>query len=160
MERSGLTGQYAIWQIVLHCLSLALCIAIIVAASYATSFGFGYGEGMASSFVVAFWALGVDIAEMVALADPKKRLRRCTELGRGTLEIFTAAICVLLPLFLYGAAHFTHGCVDKPLNDCENGDIVRKADSGVTLAMGMAFAVAYVSIFVVDIVLPVYVKLS
>ncbi|KAK3335206.1 hypothetical protein B0T19DRAFT_405813 [Cercophora scortea] len=135
----ALLAPYAKWLIAIHSLSLALCVAIIALSGYATSFGFGYGAAMASIYVAAIWTLIVDVAEISAIAT--SRLARLSELHLCLLELVTAAISFLFPLFLYGVGSSPSACPkDVPISNCQNEDIVRKAQLRVNFALILAMA--------------------
>ncbi|KAK3363143.1 hypothetical protein B0T25DRAFT_575770 [Lasiosphaeria hispida] len=142
MARSRLPSPYAIWRIALHSISLVLCIIIIGSSSYAASFGHGYGARLVTRFIAAFWALAVDVAEIAALADAKRRVRRCPALYLCFLELLTIAICIVLPLLLYGVGASDHDCMNIPLGECEYEQDIRKLDRGLIAGLYSAIITA------------------
>ncbi|KAK0730897.1 hypothetical protein B0H67DRAFT_678625 [Lasiosphaeris hirsuta] len=131
MSRSRLPSLYAIWRILLHSLSLVLCIIIIGLSSYSASFGYGYGARLATRFIAAFWTLAVDVAEIAALADAKRRVRRCPALYLCFLELLTIVICIVLPLLLFGVGTSDHSCMNIPLDECPYEQDIRRIDKGL-----------------------------
>jgi len=90
--------------------------------------------------------VGLNIAEVTGLADAKKkRVRRLPGLFLVIAEVLTAVLCIVLPLVVYGAASFSHGCnLDAPLTDCPNGELILPANRS-SLAFIFIITTAYVT---------------
>jgi hypothetical protein len=68
-----------------------------------------------------FWALGVDIAEIAGLADAKRRVPRLAPLYLAILELFTAALVIILSMFTFALSGYLDGCnINVPITDCDH----------------------------------------
>ncbi|KAK4443104.1 hypothetical protein QBC34DRAFT_213546 [Podospora aff. communis PSN243] len=98
MARARLPGRFAIILTILHAISLVACVLTIGAAAYSAAAIKKQAVATIGAFVAAFWTIGVDIAEVAALADKaRKRIRRCSTRYLWLLELTTAVFCFGLP---------------------------------------------------------------
>jgi hypothetical protein len=98
MARARLPGGFAIALTILHALSLVACVLTIGAAAYSAATNKKQAVATIGAFVAAFGTIGVDIAEVAALADKaRKRIRRCPTRYLWLLELTTAVFCFGLP---------------------------------------------------------------
>ncbi len=105
---------------------------------------------MIGVFFAAFWTIGEDIAEIVALSDSERKrgFRRCPARFLYLLELLTAIFCFLLPfvsLFAVSEAHY-YRCRNVPYRDMEKENCrvetrYSKADIGQMVAQ-MAIYIA------------------
>ncbi|KAK3897117.1 hypothetical protein C8A05DRAFT_39335 [Staphylotrichum tortipilum] len=128
MARARFPAAYAIIQLFLRGVSVALCIATLASASYATSRA-GYGTGMIGAFIAAILTLFVDLAEISGLSDPARHVRRCTENALVYLEILTMAVCGIVPIMVLLAflGLQRHDCeVYHPKEECDEMESRRR----------------------------------
>lgn len=110
MTRRRLPGRFAITLTVLHSLSPIACLAAIGAAGYAVGKNQAAGLEMIGTFIAALWTIGVEVAEVAALADRKrKRIRRFPAKFLYLVELLTAIICFAVPsvpMFVYSEVRY------------------------------------------------------
>ncbi|KAK4150794.1 hypothetical protein C8A00DRAFT_36582 [Chaetomidium leptoderma] len=122
MARPRFPAPYAILHLGLRFISVGLCIATLASASYASSRA-GYGTGLVGAFIASIFAMLVDLAEISALTDPARVVRRCSEHAMVYLEMLTVAICGVLPVMVVLAYQSLQhpGCgPHRPENECED----------------------------------------
>ncbi|KAK0623849.1 hypothetical protein B0T14DRAFT_190407 [Immersiella caudata] len=149
MARPRLPSGFAIALTILHALSLLACILAIGASAYSAATHSKTAIGTIGTFVAAFWTIGVDIAEVAALADKaRKRIKRCPIKFLWLLELTTAIFCFGLSaasMLGYDAAEYER-CryvkhADREAMGCERnaaGDM----DVGWMAAMGGIYLAA------------------
>ncbi|KAK5651168.1 hypothetical protein OQA88_13215 [Cercophora sp. LCS_1] len=146
MARPRYPEPQAIWRIVPHGLSALACVILIALCSYAANIGFGYGEALAGRFFAGFWALGVDIADIVGLMDVKRRVARLPPLYLAILELFTAGLVIVLAMFTFALSGYLGGCnVNVPISDCDHVDERLKANriTGISFALVIPIAILH-----------------
>lgn len=87
-------SKLAITLTALHTLSLLACFVSIIASAVSAAEIPQEAVTTIGAFVAAFWTIGEDIAEILALAD---RVRRCPAKWLWVLESVTAIFCFALP---------------------------------------------------------------
>ena len=98
MARARLPSGFSIALTILHTLSLLACILTIGAAAYFAATHPETAITTIGAFIASFWTIGVDIAEVAALADKaRKRIKRCPAKYLWLLELTTAIFCFGLP---------------------------------------------------------------
>jgi len=99
MTRNRLPSWSAITLTGLHSLSFLACIVGIGAAAYSAATNKKEAIATVGVFPAALWTMGVDVAEIAALADKhrKRWIRRCPAKWLYLLELTTAIFCFGLP---------------------------------------------------------------
>jgi len=98
MARARLPSGFAIALTILHALSLLVCLLTVGAAAYSAATHPKTAITTIGAFIASFWTIGVDIAEVAALADKaRKRIKRCPTKYLWLLELTTAVLCFGLP---------------------------------------------------------------
>ncbi|KAK0649519.1 hypothetical protein B0T16DRAFT_133108 [Cercophora newfieldiana] len=142
MTRPRYPARAAVWRLVPHGLSVLACVGVIGTCSYAASLGIGYGPALAGRFFAGFWALAVDMMEIVGLADASRRVPRLSPLYLGILELFTAVLVVVLTTTTYALSGYPDDCKDIPITECDHPDLLRKGDRPVGISFVLAIIVA------------------
>ena len=159
MARARFPAVYAIVQLFLRAVSVAICIATLASAIYATSHG-GYGTGMIGAFVAvclspmpnlqpkrahaksrtqAIFTLLVDLAEISGLSDPARDVRRCTESALVYLEILTMAVCGIVPIMVQLAFAGLHRWDCEALHSRKECDEMERRQMEVQLYVALAW---------------------
>ena len=99
MARNRLPSWSAIALTALHSLSFLACIVGIGAAAYSAATNKKEAVATIGVFPAALWTMGVDVAEIAALADKQRKrwIRRCPAKWLYLLELTTAIFCFGLP---------------------------------------------------------------
>ncbi|KAK5652681.1 hypothetical protein OQA88_10275 [Cercophora sp. LCS_1] len=97
MARDRLPAGFAIALTALHSLSLLACVVAIIASAISAAQTPKEAVTTIGAFVAGFWTTGVDIAEIVGLADRQRNRRRCPAKWLWLLELVTAIFCFALP---------------------------------------------------------------
>ncbi|GJN80030.1 hypothetical protein PLIIFM63780_003554 [Purpureocillium lilacinum] len=145
MARPRVPTVYAFSQIILRGACVALSLATFIASLYATT-KYGYGKAVSGAFAASLLAIPVDIAEIVGLADTKRRVGRCTEGALCGLDFLTGTICAVVPSLVWlaevGFKEY-HCASDKSAEECDReGRRRREADDYVFAAWMMPMVVA------------------
>ncbi|UNI17126.1 hypothetical protein JDV02_003502 [Purpureocillium takamizusanense] len=153
MARPRVPTVYAFSQLFLRATCVALSLATFVTALYATT-RYGYGKAVSGAFVASLLALPIDVVEVVALADARRHVARCSEGALCGLDFLTAVICAVVPtlVWLSSVGFVEHHCdSDRSQKECDREERNRREASDFVLAawmMPMAVAALHIALCV------------